>query len=59
MWNSIKEFINIKSQNYDYPTCLEVWDTTITALLMIILLLLLKIFLTKVNTMDQNHTETF
>ena len=30
MWKGIKEIINIKSQNYDYPTCLEVGDTTIT-----------------------------
>ena len=30
IWKGIKEIINIKSKSYDYPTCLQVNDTTIT-----------------------------
>jgi hypothetical protein len=29
MWIGIKDIINIKSKNFDYPTCLEVGDKTI------------------------------
>ena len=30
IWKGIKEIINIKSKNYDYPTCLQDGDVTIT-----------------------------
>ena len=30
IWKGIKEIINIKSQNYDHPTCIEVGDDCIT-----------------------------
>ena len=30
IWKGIKEIINIKSKNYDYPTCLQVGDNNIT-----------------------------
>jgi hypothetical protein len=30
MWKGIKDIINIKSKNYDHPTCLVVGDNTIT-----------------------------
>ena len=30
IWKGIKEIINIKSKNYDYPTCLQVGDVNIT-----------------------------
>ena len=30
IWKGIKEIINIKSKNYDYPTCLQVGDSNIT-----------------------------
>ena len=29
-WKGIKEIINIKSKNFDYPTCLQVGDANIT-----------------------------
>ena len=29
-WKGIKEIINIKSKNFDYPTCLQVSDANIT-----------------------------
>ena len=30
IWKGIKEIINIKSKNYDYPTCLQDGDVNIT-----------------------------
>ena len=30
MWKGIKEIINIKAKNFDYPTCLQNGDTNIT-----------------------------
>ena len=30
IWKGIKEIINIKSKNFDYPTCLQEGDTNIT-----------------------------
>ena len=30
IWKGIKEIINIKSKNFDYPTCLLVGDINIT-----------------------------
>ena len=30
VWKGIKEIINIKSKNYDYPTCIQNGDETIT-----------------------------
>ena len=30
IWKGIKEIINIKSKNFDYPTCLQVGDVNIT-----------------------------
>ena len=30
IWKGIKEIINIKSKNFDYPTCLQVRDVNIT-----------------------------
>jgi hypothetical protein len=30
MWKGIKDIIDIKSKNFDHPTCLEVGDNTIT-----------------------------
>ena len=30
IWKGIKEIINIKSKNFDYPTCLQVGDINIT-----------------------------